>query len=522
MRPLRVVAVLLAWPAAATAQGITWDARFYDPAGGADLVLPMPCGGAMAFQKVATPVAPDDPLDDRRLRLGAGDPQTGYVDYLRQEFLRGAFTDGATGETAFYMARYELTQHQAQALRGDCPNADLRGTVPANGLSWFDALDLSRRYTEWLRANAAGSLPAEQGVPGFVRLPTETEWEYAARGGAAVSPTEFEGRLPPMDGALKDVAWHQGAESARGAFRPVGRLKGNPLGLHDMFGNVEELMLEPFRLNNLGRPGGQVGGIVTRGGSIYSDPGAIYSAQRQEWSPYDAAGGTAQAQESFGARFVLGTHVTLTLDRINEIRRDWLERSGATPEQVADPLGQLAQIIEQETQPARKAALEAVRGEFVAAERVGNEARLEALKSTMFAGAVQIVALISAQDRIDDATLFLSDYRQAEQEARASGATEDAQFYAGEIPVIEAALARHSEAYDLSARAFERLLVSAASPDYAPTLRRQARDVLELEMEAAGLGSMLPRVRDFAGAVDTYVSRPGTPLETIIESVIVR
>lgn len=519
---LSAAAVALMLPAAAAAQEIAWDARFYDPAGGADLVLPMPCGGAMAFQKIVTPVAPDDPLDDRRVRLGAGDPQTGYVDYLRQEFLRGAFTEGATGETAFYMARYELTAHQAQALRGDCPNADLRGTVPATGLSWFDAMDLARRYTEWLRTNAADRLPAEQGVPGFVRLPTETEWEYAARGGASVSPTAFEARLPPMDGPLKDVAWHQGADSARGQFRPVGRLAANPLGLHDIFGNVEELMLEPFRLNNLGRPGGQVGGIVTRGGSIYSDPGAVYSAQRQEWSPYDTQSGTAQAQESFGARFVIGSHVTVTLDRINEIRRDWLERSGATPEQVADPLGQLGRIIEEETQPGRRAALEAVRGEFVAAERLGNEARLEALKATVFAGAVQIAALIGAQDRIDDATLFLSDYRQAEQEARAAGHADDADFYAGEIPVIEEALVRHRESYALTARAFERLLVSAASPDHTATLRRQARDVLELELEAGGLGNLLPLVRDFAGAVETYVSRPGTALETIIESVIIR
>lgn len=510
----------LATPPAA--QEITWAAQFHDPAGGADLVLPMPCGGAMAFQKIVTPVAPDDPLDDRRLRLGTGQPETGFADFLRQAFLRGAFNDPATGDSAFYMARYELTRHQAQALRGDCPTPDLRGTLPETGLSWFEAMDLTRRYTEWLRANAAASLPAEDGAPGFVRLPTETEWEYAARGGARVSPTEFLGRLYPMDGPLKDHAWHQGADSARGQFRPVGRLAPNPLGLHDIYGNTEELMLEPFRLNNLGRPGGQVGGIVTRGGSIFSDESAIYSAQRQEWAPYDVSSGLAQAQDSFGARFVIGAHVTVTLARINAIRDAWLERSAASPEAVADPLGALAGIIEEETQPERRASLEAVRAEFLSAERLRNEARVEALKSTLFAGAVQIVGLTEARDRIDLATSTLADYRAFEQEDRAAGDAESADLYAAEIPAIEDAVARHQRSYDLSVTAFERLLVTAASEDYTPTLRRQARDVLELEMESAGLAALLPVVRRFATAADTFAREPTPSLPQIIESVILR
>lgn len=520
-RTLTALAVAIT-ATATVAQEITWPAQFYDPAGSADLVLPMPCGGAMAFQRIVTPVSPEDPLDDRRLRLGAGQPETGYADFLRQEFLRGAFTNPATGESTFYMARYELTRHQAQALRGDCPTPDLRGTLPETGLSWFEAVDLGRRYTEWLRANAAASLPVEDGAPGFVRLPTETEWEFAARGGARVSPSAFLARLYPMDGPLREHAWHQGADSARGQFRPVGRLAANPLGLHDMFGNVEELMLEPFRLNNLGRPGGQVGGIVTRGGSIFSDESAIYSAQRQEWAPFDVATGRAQAQDSFGARFVLAAHVTVTLARINQIRDAWLSRSAASPDAVADPIGALAGIIEDETQPERRAALEAVRGEFLSAERLRNEARLEALKSTLFAGAVQIVSLTEARDRIELAEQTLEDYREFERLDRAAGDTESADIYAAEIPAIEEAVARHRRSYDLSVTAFERLLVTAASDDFTPTLRRQARDVLELELEASGLGTMLPVVRRFTGAADAFASAQAQSLPDIIESVILR
>ncbi|TVS00309.1 MAG: hypothetical protein EA406_00815 [Rhodospirillales bacterium] len=512
--------LVLALPAAA--REISWERQFYDPAGDADLILPMPCGGAMAFQRIVTPVAPDDPLADRRVRLGAGQPETGYVDYLRQDHLRGSFTEASTGETWFYMSRYELTQLQARALEEDCAGPDLRGTLPATGLSWFEAVDLSRVYSEWLRRVAPAGLPTEEGTPGFVRLPTETEWEYAARGGAKVSPTEFQARLYPMDGPLRDHAWHQGADSARGQFRPVGRLAPNPLGLYDIYGNAEELMLEPFRINNLGRPGGQVGGIVTRGGSIYSDPGAIYSAQRQEWSPYDATTGAAQAQESFGARFVLATHVTVTLERINDIRHRWLERSAADPEAVVDPVGQLAGLIDDETQPERRAALEAVRGEFLGAERLRNEASLESLKATLFGGAVLIVSLIDIEDQLDRVAEVKANLEGFVQEALADDDAEEAAFYTEQLAVAEDRLRVFRESRRLSAASFERLLNSAASPDHTATLRRQARDVLDLELESEGLTNMRTWVRRFVGAAETYAAEPGTALEDVIRIVIDR
>ena len=70
-RFLRVIAPLLALAGGAHAQQTPWPERFYNPAPlEDDLVLPLPCGGAMAFRPVATPPIGGDALSDRSILLG--------------------------------------------------------------------------------------------------------------------------------------------------------------------------------------------------------------------------------------------------------------------------------------------------------------------------------------------------------------------------------------------------------------------------------------------------------------------
>ncbi|MFC3117682.1 SUMF1/EgtB/PvdO family nonheme iron enzyme [Jhaorihella thermophila] len=80
---------------------------------------------------------------------------------------------------------------QWRALHGDCLDPNRRDRVAKGGLSWFDAVDAARRYSEWLLNHARDRLPSSDGQPGFVRLPTEEEWEFAARGGARVDAARF-------------------------------------------------------------------------------------------------------------------------------------------------------------------------------------------------------------------------------------------------------------------------------------------------------------------------------------------
>ena len=100
-----------------------------------------------------------------------------------------------------------------------------------------------------------------------MRLPTEDEWEYAARGGAAVADADFaEPRFPMPEGMARYV-WFAGTQSANGKPQLTGLLKPNPLGLFDILGNLDEIAFAPFHLNKLGRAHGAAGGFVVRGGN---------------------------------------------------------------------------------------------------------------------------------------------------------------------------------------------------------------------------------------------------------------
>ena len=116
----------------------------------------------------------------------------------------------------FWLGKYEVTQAQWQAVMGSNPSYFPGcGQCPVERVSWNDSQAFIAR------------LNAREGASGY-RLPTEAEWEYAARAGTTGD----------RYGDLDQVAWHAGNSEAR--TRPVGGKAPNSWGLHDMLGNVFE------------------------------------------------------------------------------------------------------------------------------------------------------------------------------------------------------------------------------------------------------------------------------------------
>lgn len=120
----------------------------------------------------------------------------------------------------FSIGRYEVTQADWVAIMGSNPSFfQEHPECPVEQVSWNDIQEFIRRLNIKLKEK--------------YRLPTEEEWEFAARGGLASKDYRYSGSNNP-----KEVAWYR--ENSGGKPHPVGRLKPNELGIYDMSGNIWE------------------------------------------------------------------------------------------------------------------------------------------------------------------------------------------------------------------------------------------------------------------------------------------
>jgi formylglycine-generating enzyme required for sulfatase activity len=119
----------------------------------------------------------------------------------------------------FYLGKFEVTQKQWQALMGSNPARfkECGPDCPVESISWQDIQEFLKRLNK-----KSGKR---------FRLPTEAEWEYAARSG---------GRKERFSGgnSLSQLGWYQ--ENSANVIHPVGQKQPNGLGLYDMSGNVWE------------------------------------------------------------------------------------------------------------------------------------------------------------------------------------------------------------------------------------------------------------------------------------------
>ena len=131
----------------------------------------------------------------------------------------------------YWMGTCEITQAQWRALMGTDPSKYKGDNLPVEMVSWHEVTEFCRKLTD--REREKGKLP-----DGYVyRLPTEAEWEYAARGG-----TKSKGFIYPGSNDPDEVAWHHPGSSDE--THPVGTKRPNELGLYDMAGNVWEWCLD--------------------------------------------------------------------------------------------------------------------------------------------------------------------------------------------------------------------------------------------------------------------------------------
>ena len=160
-------------------------------------------------------------------RMGSPETESGRADSESPQ------TD-VTLTHGFWMGNKEVTQGEYLSLMATNPSVFLGDPRrPVENITWHEANLYCARLTENQRA--AGTLP-----PGYLyRLPTEAEWEYAARAGTT---TRFFYGDDPTYSQLGDYAWN--VLNSAGSTQPTGQKLPNPWGLYDLQGNVEEFTMD--------------------------------------------------------------------------------------------------------------------------------------------------------------------------------------------------------------------------------------------------------------------------------------
>jgi hypothetical protein len=306
------LALLALGPAQALAQDQAANQAYFNPEPAeTDLIMPMPCGLSMVFKAVTIPAA--GYLGDVELRQGVlGENGKGFVDRpfqaplaapLKLGNFRGAMRDkiaavmgDKTDYQIFLIGKYEVSVGQWQAVMEGCGALGPGSELPKGSVSKMDAHGFTLGYMDWLIKNQPEALPYspdDAKYVGAIRLPTEAEWEYAARGGQAVTAEEMEKEklFPNPDGLqLSEFAYFSTEEGPREGPKPIGGLAPNPLGLHDTAGNLGEISLDSYRISIGTRLHGSEGGSLVKGGSYLDSGAGILPGSRVEIPSYSAEG----------------------------------------------------------------------------------------------------------------------------------------------------------------------------------------------------------------------------------------
>ena len=177
--------------------------------------------------------------------MGAADDEQG-VDFILER------PSHKVTLSSYYIGKYEVTQELWQAVMGKKPSKFKNNPQnPVENVSWEKCQEFIRKLNQLTGRN--------------FRLPTEAEWEYAARGGNQSRGYKYSG-----SDNVGSVAWY--SDNSGETTHPVGQKSPNELGLYDMSGNIEEWCqdwLGDYSSGSQTNPKGPASGShrVNRGGS---------------------------------------------------------------------------------------------------------------------------------------------------------------------------------------------------------------------------------------------------------------
>lgn len=366
-----IVCIFLAGAVRAAGKNIEQYPFNPEPDPKTDILLPMPGDAEIVFRSVEVP-GPEFWGNTERLVLmgdAAGEFEDSIFEPVQKIPVFGSFLGSGSENWVYWLAKYELTVGQYIAVMGDgdesrglthlyetCNDKVLIKALkkaikgknkqkkykllgrPIAWVGWHDIREFIHRYNTWCFDNEAcadkmprlpdslDKAPTTDCLPGFFRLPTEQEWEYAARGGVEALRKMVDGRpafekaLPFPKEAIGKYAWTKRKSKGKGPTR-IGRFS-DTFGFHDLFGNVQELTSNLFVSEMIQ---GKVGALSARGGSYLTGETEMRSSLRSEVSIYKRVRGKIadSGAPTTGFRLAIGSLVIPSPRFRDEIKKQY-------------------------------------------------------------------------------------------------------------------------------------------------------------------------------------------------------
>ncbi|MCP4217006.1 MAG: SUMF1/EgtB/PvdO family nonheme iron enzyme [bacterium] len=275
----------------------------------------------MNFRAVYLGIDGEALFASHRIKLGSREQQqNNYKNRLTDTLISGSFVGSHKGKSdwLYYLGETEVQKRHWNAVmrwsdkkKGVKQRSKNDSRLPQTAVTLAEIYAFIEALNTWMLTHEQDRLPKYKRALAFCRLPTEAEWEFAARGGIEVPRNVFDRRYPYVDEHGKENAgdheWYRNTSGNQVQECGSSHIKPNPLGLYDMLGNVEELTISLFGPEY---QQGRFGQFVIRGGNFSLNEAELSASHRTEYLSHQENNGKLFRSAKLGFRLALSTRIT--------------------------------------------------------------------------------------------------------------------------------------------------------------------------------------------------------------------